>query len=355
MSLTPEQPKGNDLDRIDQEAADWISRMDRGLSEEEEQAFLEWLEQDPIHGKQLQELQDSWLLCDKISPNTLLAGQPTAASKLHSLRHMRKFLIRTCSAAAIILLSFGLFWAWKTSFSENAKSVFLADGDYALIYERHVLEDGSVVELNTGSQVEVRFSEKVRWLRLHVGEAHFIVSKNQNRPFIVDVRGFDIRAIGTAFSVKMDDSTVEVLVTEGRVSVEQRDLIAEGVVKQDDMKSSVNLENLTAGQKSIFFSSAWEKPPEIEEPSVDEITRQLSWRDEILEFSSTRLSEVVEAFNQRNFVQIVIVDRELTRLKINAAVNPSNLDNFIELLEMSAGVRSERTDSGAILLRKSDN
>jgi transmembrane sensor len=55
---------------------------------------------------------------------------------------------------------------------------------------------------------------------LERGEAHFQVAKNPARPFVVVARGVEIRAVGTAFSVGLESTRVEVLVTEGQVAVE---------------------------------------------------------------------------------------------------------------------------------------
>jgi transmembrane sensor len=52
------------------------------------------------------------------------------------------------------------------------------------------------------------------------GEAHFFVEKDPQRPFVVNAAGIDVRAVGTAFNVRIDPAAVEVLVTEGRVRVD---------------------------------------------------------------------------------------------------------------------------------------
>lgn len=349
MSNISGEFQGGDSTRIDQEAADWLSRLDRGLEESEEDSFLEWLERDPRHARQLEELQQSWSICDKLGRSSLPASdavlERSDESEIKRANPFRRIQWWIGAAAAVLALSFLSQWVLKSSGDPKAEHYFLPEGSVAQAYERHILPDGSALELNVGSQVEIRFSQERRELKLLSGEAHFIVTKNPNRPFIVDADGVEIRAVGTAFSVKLEDSSFELLVTEGRVRVEKADSI------RTDTSFSDLREELVAGQKSVFQTQERSARPEIVEATVDEISQQLSWRDEIVEFVSIPMGEVVEAFNQRNFAKIVLIDKELSRTKITAAVNLSHLDSFIELLEFSANVESEITDSGTILLR----
>lgn len=84
---------------------------------------------------------------------------------------------------------------------------------------RIALSDGSVALVNSGSDLQVRYEKAARQLRLDEGEVWFKVAKNLQRPFIVDIDGVHVRAIGTAFSVRRRDDSVEVVVTEGTVRV----------------------------------------------------------------------------------------------------------------------------------------
>ena len=68
----------------------------------------------------------------------------------------------------------------------------------AVGYESRALDDGTVVELNGGAEIEVQFTAAERRLRLVRGEAHFQVAKNPLRPFVVEAGGVAVRAVGTA-------------------------------------------------------------------------------------------------------------------------------------------------------------
>ena len=61
-----------------------------------------------------------------------------------------------------------------------------------------VLPDGSIVSLNTDSEISVAFSPTVRKICLLRGEALFDVAKNKARPFVVWAGGTQVRAVGKA-------------------------------------------------------------------------------------------------------------------------------------------------------------
>ncbi|MCX6941829.1 MAG: FecR domain-containing protein, partial [Verrucomicrobia bacterium] len=83
-----------------------------------------------------------------------------------------------------------------------------------------VLADGTVVELNGAAVIVADFTASERRVRLERGEAYFTVMKDPARPFIVTAAGVAVRAVGTAFNVRLADTAVEVLVTEGQVRLQ---------------------------------------------------------------------------------------------------------------------------------------
>ena len=83
------------------------------------------------------------------------------------------------------------------------------------------LADESVVTLNTNSIIETRLAADVRSVYLRKGEVYFAVAHDQARPFYVHAGDALVRAVGTAFDVRVrDDARVEVIVAEGRVEVQ---------------------------------------------------------------------------------------------------------------------------------------
>lgn len=87
-----------------------------------------------------------------------------------------------------------------------------------------LLTDGSVVTLNTNSQVSVRYTREMRQIHLLKGEALFDVAKNKQRPFLVEASDTLVRAVGTSFTVLLlPKRPIQVLVREGAVDFKRTD------------------------------------------------------------------------------------------------------------------------------------
>ncbi|WP_162339697.1 FecR family protein [Cyclobacterium salsum] len=86
----------------------------------------------------------------------------------------------------------------------------------------HLLPDGTRVWLNAMSSLEYPevFSDSIRRVKV-TGEAYFDVTSNPIKPFIAEVMGIHVEALGTAFNVKnfSNESTRAVSLLEGRVRV----------------------------------------------------------------------------------------------------------------------------------------
>jgi transmembrane sensor len=204
----------------------------------------------------------------------------------------------------------------------------VADADAGAV-GRRTLEDGTVVELNRGAVLTAQFTANERRVRLEQGEAHFSVTKDASRPFVVSVQGMDVRAVGTAFNVRLDRAAVEVLVTEGRVRVSEA----------------------SAGPDANGETMQPEAP-QIATLTTSEIERVLAWQRRMLEFTAAPLGEIVAEFNRRNAVQIVVVDAELAAIRISASFRSDNIDGFVRLVEMGFGARAERSGVNEIRLRR---
>jgi transmembrane sensor len=205
-----------------------------------------------------------------------------------------------------------------------------------------LLEDGSNIELNRGTEVTVQFTAEERRIRLDEGEAHFEVTRDPARPFIVSARGLDVCAVGTAFNVRVDASVVEVLVTHGSVRVES----------PHSRSATTLVPVLLANQRAVLPLSGEEDPPRIATLTPGEVARVLSWQHRLLDFTATPLSEIVAEFNRRNVLQLVVIDPELAATRITASFRSDNIDGFIRLLEAGFNARAEHRGQSEILLNR---
>ncbi len=327
------------------EAAGWVLRQDRGLTAGEQDAFSQWLARDPRHGAELARFRRHWQRLDPLAdwrpehsarPNADLLA-PKAA-----IRRSPGWLLIGLAAAATVAV---MLWRhpWETVPRVPAAAATVAEA----VVLRRVLEDGTVVELNRGAVLTEHFTPAERRVRLTAGEAHFTVTKNPARPFVVAAQGMDVRAVGTAFNVRLGRAAVEVLVTEGRVRVDD---VRPGPVAPEAKPAVVPV--LEAGERAVVSLAPQPEPVRIAVLTAGEIERVLAWQHRLLEFNAVPLVEVVAEFNRRNALQLVVADPELAAVRITTSFRSDNVEGFVRLLELGFGAGAERRGEGEIVLRK---
>jgi transmembrane sensor len=186
------------------------------------------------------------------------------------------------------------------------------------------LEDGSTVLLNTASEVMVAFSKRQRNVRLIHGEALFEVAHDKTRPFVVAADDTTIRAVGTAFAVRLDSAQVDVTVTEGVVEV------ANSVVKPTTgaagSPASARNPNRVSANERVVIASA--RSPQISAIAPAEADRHLAWREGLVSFDGESLRAAVAEINRHNRRQIVIDDSALAEKPIVGVFRTTDLDGF---------------------------
>jgi transmembrane sensor len=216
--------------------------------------------------------------------------------------------------------------------------------------QRNTLADGSVAELNGTSRIEVDYSAAERRVRLVEGEAHFVVEKDPDRPFFVTAGTVIVRAVGTAFNVRLESATVEVLVTEGKVKLEQSGSATTPVADSSFVEATPSL---IQGQRAVINLVRVDAPAKVEinEVNPSEMTDALGWQSTRLVFNNTPLDEVIAGFNQYNTHRLTLGDARLRGRTLTGVFRADNLDGFVRLLQASVDVKAApRTPTETVLL-----
>jgi transmembrane sensor len=333
---------------IEREAAAWVVREERGLTRAEQDALSHWLASNPRHGEILRERRWAWREFDRIAglPTTLtpapdpdLLASRSARSKSYSSRWRVVAWASAAAVAAAILL-------WVAVAPRTVRPGPLApprlSTALAAPCEQRTLEDGSLVQLNRGTQLNIDFTAGVRRVRLVRGEAHFAVARNPERPFVVEAGGVTVRAVGTAFNVQLTSAAVEVVVAEGRVAVGR-----EAEAPSNPMAAVVD-----ARQRVVVpLREAAPVPPAVT-LSEAELAARLVWQPRMLDFTDVPLANVVAELNRRNPVQLIPESAALRELRVNASIRSDNMEGFVRLLESSFDLRAEWRSETEIVLRR---
>ncbi len=330
---------------IDVAAARWLVRRDLGWNSTataDRGAFERWLAHDARHRAAYLRLETAWRQADRLSGMRPPGGaiDPDLFARRGFLRPpLRARLAWGACAATVLLASFAAWWwiSWSTQWQSYTTEV----GGY----ERVWLADNTSVELNTDTHLQVRLSGDHRRVRLLRGEALFNVARDARRPFDVFAAGMTIRAVGTAFNVRMRDSQkVEVVVTEGRVALSNADL------PRDLSAATRFAPTLSAGERAVSEPDGMV----VQEVAVLELQRRLAWQNGELIFQGDALADAVNEFNRYNRRQLEIADAGLGSLRIGGNFQATDVFSFVKALQQSFSIRVEVSSDGArYVLRRS--
>jgi transmembrane sensor len=267
------------------QAALWAAKADAGPLDAATETELDvWLAQDPRHFGAFAQAQAHLTPLKPASEPALYKERPSNQSQSPSRR-------RVLWGGTIAAGTAGILVAGRTAlryFGEERYSTRI--GETRTI----PLNDGSLISLNTQSEILVRYSKTRRDIDLLQGEALFDVAKNKDRPFVVRAGDTAVRAVGTAFTVRnLPSQPVQVLVQEGIVEVTRPNTPVAPPVR-----AIANTKTITPTDAPIIA-----KPVE-----VAEVQRALAWRTGQIAFHGETLGTAATEFARYSDIKIRIDD-----------------------------------------------
>jgi len=195
------------LTAIDDEAAAWAARTLSGVMSAAEQQVLDaWLVADARHRQAYIEYADVIALVDRVetaNAETTLQHDLEDFSKAHSSRMSWRVAAPAMAASiAAVALFVGIF----TQATTDSVSYATKHGETLEV----ALTDGSLISLNTNSQIEVIYTQGNRLVKLVEGEALFDIMRDRSRPFIVSSQNAEAIVIGTRFNVHVTEKETRV-------------------------------------------------------------------------------------------------------------------------------------------------
>ena len=321
-------------------AASWHNRLDRGLTAAQRRGFEAWIA-NPINAR---EFHTQRALLDVVME---LKGPPRA-EVLDSIAGAKPALPRR----AVVRGWLGSGPGWLSGAVTAAAAVLIAigwsvlrtDGYVAQTYQTAVgqvrdvvLPDGSVVGLNTQTELKWVGSPRDRRVRLIRGEAYFQVVHDPRRPFRILLTHSQVQVLGTSFDVyQMANGDVRVSVISGTVAVEGLDSgIAASPSWSRRLTSGEQIEYSPVGLVADVHSIA--------APKV------IRWREGMLETQGEPLSDFVSDLSRYTRERIVIVDPRAANQKVGGAFSVRNIDDTLDRLSRIAPVTVTH-DNGEVVL-----
>ena len=331
-------------------AAQWTIRRDRGLSATESIDSELWLAADPRHATAVQRSAAAWSLLDRIPEN---AAAPALAAATRRRAFWRRPLVLTSLAAAAALALVAVRFTRSSALPSPSLATTTASAPTAP--RQLTLSDGTVVQLNTGGEVIEQFTAAERRVLLARGEAHFAVTKNPARPFVVRAGNVDVRAVGIAFNVNLQSAAVDVLVTEGKVSVSEVERVDPNALQRLAVKPLhlVAKERVVVSRAPSPTSAASPSPTVVVTTAgADEIALALAWHAPLLRLGGSTLAELAVEFERRSGQRVILADPALASLRVGGRFRADDLAGFTHLLASTLDLDVARTADDTLVLRK---
>jgi len=204
----------------------WQLSLDSGSgSPQDREAFAQWHAADEEHAR-------AWRQLGMLDQRFSVASGSARAALLHSKVSIRRRLRKAGSSLASVVALIGLALFAGERYLQL--DYWLADQRTATGEQRTLrLADGTLINLNTHSALDLRFDARQRRIVLQEGEILVETGHNDPRPFIVETREGSLRALGTRFLVKREGDATRLSVLQSAVAAhpqatEQEQILREG-------------------------------------------------------------------------------------------------------------------------------
>ena len=320
--------------RVRDLAARWHTRIGRGLTDAQRARFEGWIAS-PANAR---EFQAQRTLLDAVAE---LKGRPRA-EVLERAAAPRAVLSRAVfgsgwalgALAVAILLVVAIAWSALRTEGYLPQTYRTATGQIRDV----VLPDGSLVGLDTQTDLEWIGSPSDRRVRLIRGEAYFEVIHDPSRPFRILLAHSEVQVLGTRFDVyQMANGDVRVSVVSGTVAVQALDTGAAVTPSWS--------RHLTAGQQ-IEYSPVG-LVADVHAVAAQKVIR---WRQGMLETQGEPLSDFISDLSRYTTERIVIADPRAAVQRVGGAFSIHNIDDTLDRLSRIAPVTVTHED-GEVIVR----
>lgn len=301
-----------------EEAVDWLLVLHSGhATDADRAACARWRDGDP-------DRQRAWRRAERLRgllasvPADLarpVLGRPADARRRTAVKRL----------ATLLAAAPGAWLAWRLS--EDAAwraDVRTATGERRTL----TLPDGSRLDLNTATAVDIAFGPQERLLRLRAGEIAIDTGADPwtpARPFRVATPQGRVQALGTRFSVRVEGDRTRVAVLDGAVRLQPAQ--RPGAARR-----------LQAGQQAAFDALQAGLPAAADE-------RALAWVHGMLAADAMPLSELLAEL-ARHRRGLLRCDPEVAALRVSGAFPLDDIARSLAMLEATYPVRVRSTAGG---------
>ena len=300
---------------------------------EEREVVDSWAVSAPDHAAELERLRRAWP-AERQGDWNVDDAWNRVSGRLDQMRPAGGWARVPLAMAAALVLVFGGVFAWRALQPATVPSGLVATG----VAERRTIElpDGTSITLAPNSELRIASGYGTAERRVDLtGQAWFAVQHNADRPFRVHAAGTVTEDLGTEFSIRAlpGSSVVQVVLVSGSASLRRVGTPAVGAV--------------VLHPRDVARLSSSDSVPVVERGGPVELL--VSWRDGLVNFSDAPLDSVVTELSSWYGVRFELADPRLGSRRLSAPVRIDSLEEALEVLMLSLGVKVERSDSVIVI------
>jgi len=197
------------------------------------------------------------------------------------------------------------------------------------------LEDGTLMTMNTGTDIEVTYYRDRRLVTLNRGEAIFEVARDEDRPFIIDSGKAKITVLGTRFAVNRLHKLVRVSVDHGTVKVEPQHA-------GDEIQASALI--LHDGEVAEVTQDAY-KPVRSHHQASD----AFAFENGMVVFEQADLDEIAETLSRYRKLPLVAEQPVSGKVHISSMLKTNAIETFIHQMPEMAPVQIVPTATATLI------
>lgn len=324
---------------VSEVAARWYLRMrEHSQGAKERDDFEQWLADDPNHASEYESIKRAMqrmssaeslsTLADEAEQHAFLAQESKRKNKQRRVGQL--FLV-----TLLCIMSF-VFHQQYLDWQATPVMQLAAQNPVGQIAHK-TLDDGTRVTLSAKSDMEVTYYRHERHVLLREGEAIFEVTKDPDRPFIVETDTARITVLGTRFAVNRLDQLVRVSVDHGTVKVEPK--VEEG--EQEATESRV----ITNGQVVEVYPNR--ATVLVNRPASD----AFAFLDGRLVFDRADIDEIATTVSRYRQKPVRAMGKDIRN--ISADINIKDIEQFLRGLPNIAKVSIKETQQYTLISSKS--
>lgn len=288
-------------------AADWVIRLRYETPDADTRdAFARWLAQSDAHAQ-------AWARAQRVLGHFDRVPAGIGHDVLRS--RGRRSVVRALITGGLFLPAGWMAWRRAPAWTADLRTATGEQRDWTL-------DDGTRVVLNTGSAVDVRYTATERRLILLAGELLLTTGKDAVRPLLVQTPQGDVQALGTRFSVRLNERACKTAVFEHAVEIRPR--------HGQPLR-------LDAGQAAHFTETGIDTPL----PANADDT---AWQHGMLVVRNERLADVVAELD-RYRPGVLRCAPEVADLRLTGALSVSDTDAALRALAARLPVTVRRASA----------